>query len=762
MSINLRSTLYFLLSVFLSQSLVSAAEIPVNIKAEYLKFYEDSTLVEASGSVEVRLQDATIFADQLLMDSATNVVTAEGHVRLVAADYTGSAGQLVYDADADQAGFTSFEVVLRPSTLRGDLYLIADQFRDEGRDMSGRDVDLSTCQDAVPHYYLLADRLEYFPDDHLAASRATMYVGELPVFWLPYLYYDLKDQQRRNWTFGHNEIEGDFVKSSWTYAGGLLLLDYMTKKGFGIGTDTPYNAGGWGLGTLKLYNNNEADTGRGDWIEKLDHTAKLGEKTKLRLTHSYTDIYQIPSGRLDNTAIGLELTYASKESASLKLSYLDDRWGKTERQNLAFNQATTQETTGYVLDYNSAKDDPGWLRGSQRLAHQRALLPGNHLNFATTTNYYYNLTKRGDSGEEKLDPQVEFSGREKDFSWRLTQNWFVDLREDLSPGEPRYEFLEKQPELEVSPRPIDLKLFNLQSTIGLAKYHEVKYVAALGHKRDFTTDRGRTTLNANRSLPFGPGTTLALGAGIDQYLYAPGDQLYAMRESANVVSDNRRWWKNEIAFRQGYTAGNTPFFFDQLGTRYHDIREKMTFYYLNKFNWSFDGGHNWQTSKYFDVMTHLVYAPEKWLRLTLNTGWDIENTRYKDLVSSLRWQLTDFYGLEAGFTKDMNLGELKAASALHDLYLLQGAPNQWHLRFSQVLDPTTEELKVRDIMLVKDLHCWEMKFTYSDYRKEYSFVYTLKALPGEPVGFGSGRGFYYDGFERELGKLKPEEEIRRY
>jgi hypothetical protein len=757
----LRSLFLFLATCYLPLAAFSQ-DIPVNIKADRLRFHEDSSLVEASGSVEVHLKEATIYADRLLMDSATNIVTAEGHVRLVASDYSGNAGRLVYDADRDQAGFSSFEVVLRPKALRGDLYLLAREFRDEGRNMFGRETDLSTCQDEVPHYYLLADRLSYYPDDRLEASNATMYVGELPVFWLPYFYYDLKSQQKRNWTFGHNEVEGDFIKSSWSYAGGLLLLDYMTKKGWGIGTVSPYNAGAWGLGTLKLYNNNEADTNRGDWVEKIDHTALLAEKTKLRLTHSYTDIYQIPAGRIDNTAIGLELTYASRESAALRLNYLDDRWGNTQRQNLSFNQATTWESTGYSLDYNNAKDDTGWLRGSQRLTHQRALIPGGRLNFSTTTNYYYNLPKRGDSGEEKAEPQIELSGREQDFSWRLSENWFVDLRDELSPGVPRYEFLEKQPELEVRPRAIDLKLFNLSSTIGLAKYREVKYVPALGRKRDFTTDRGRTSLQANRSLPFGPATNLSLTAGVDQYLYAPGDQLYALSETAYLRSDNGRWFRNELNFRQGYTEGNTPFFFDQLGTRYHDIRDRLTFYHQSKFNWSFEGGHNWQTSKYFDVMTNMVIAPETWLRLTLNTGWDIENTRYKDLVGNCSWLAADWYNVGLGFTKDMNLGELKAASALHDIYFSKGAPNQWHFRFSQVLDPLTEELKVRDIMLVKDLHCWEMKFTYSDYRKEYSFVYTLKALPGEPVGFGSGRGFYYDGFDRELGKLKPAEEINRY
>jgi hypothetical protein len=742
----------FLLTAYCLVLTAYSQDIPVNIKADHLKFYENSTLIEANGSVEVQLKEATIKADRLLMDSATNVVTAEGHVCFLSKDYSGTAGRLVYNADTDQAGFSSFEVTLRPSKLKGDLYLVAREFRDDSRNLFGRDADLSTCQDEVPHYFLLADRLSYYPDNYLDARNATLYVGVLPVLWLPYFYYDLKEPWRRNWKFGQNEVEGAFIKSNWRYFGALFLADYMTKKGFGFGVETPYSLGKAGLGSLKLYNNNEADTGHGNWVESVDHSVPLRENTRLRLTQSYNDTYRVPSGRLENTGLGLELTYTSRESAALRLNYFDDRWGGTVRETAQFDRSSSGESTNYSLDYSNAKGDQGWLYGSQRLSHRRSLLPDDRLNFKLSASYYYNLAQRGDSGEEKVEPQIELSGRENEFSWRLTESWFVDLRDELNPGVPRYEFLEKQPELELSPRALDLGVCSLTSVLGLAKYRETRNVPLLG-MRDYSTDRARATLNASKTFPFGPGTTLSLGAGLDQYLYASGDQLFALRESAGLHSDNGRWFRNDLNFGQGYTAGNTPFFFDQLGTRYHDIREKLTFYYLDKFNWSFDGGHNWQTNKYYDVMSHLLLAPALWLRLTLDTGWDIENTRYKDLVGRCNWLPVDWYNVTLGFTKDMNLGDLKEASALHDLYLIKGAPNQWHFRFSQVLDPTTEELKIRDIMLVKDLHCWEMKFTYSDYRKEYSFVYTLKALPGEPVGFSSGRGFYYDGFERELGKL---------
>jgi hypothetical protein len=188
----------------------------------------------------------------------------------------------------------------------------------------------------------------------------------------------------------------------------------------------------------------------------------------------------------------------------------------------------------------------------------------------------------------------------------------------------------------------------------------------------------------------------------------------------------------------------------------------MTFYYLSKFRWTVDGGHNWQTHKYYDVMTHLEVAPDQRLRWTVDTGWDIENTKYKDLVTGLRWAPASAFAASLSLTKDMNLGELRSASALYDIYFLEGMPNQLFLRFSQVYDPVAKDFKVRDIMAVKDLHCWEIRYTYSDYRKEFSLTFSLKALPGEPVGFASGRGFYYDGFEKQMKELRPEGEVKRY
>jgi hypothetical protein len=165
-------------------------------------------------------------------------------------------------------------------------------------------------------------------------------------------------------------------------------------------------------------------------------------------------------------------------------------------------------------------------------------------------------------------------------------------------------------------------------------------------------------------------------------------------------------------------------------------------------------------------MTRLMIRPNRQFNWNLVTGWDIENTRYKDLVNTLKYYPYDFFGLEFNSTSDLNNGNVKSAGAVYDLFLLKSDPNEWHIRVGQNYDAASKEFKVRDIMLVKSLHCWELKYTYNDFRKEFSLTFTLKALPDEPIGLSTGRGFYVEGVEKELNKemreYKNEGAIRRY
>jgi len=266
----------------------------------------------------------------------------------------------------------------------------------------------------------------------------------------------------------------------------------------------------------------------------------------------------------------------------------------------------------------------------------------------------------------------------------------------------------------------------------------------------------------DKTEPFGPGTTLTLGAGLDQYQYTPGDQMYAYRERLALQTSLFGWFRNNINARKGSTDGNSPFIFDQLGTHYHDVRQTLEFYHKSQFRLSFHGGHNWQTHQWFDVMSRMLVRPNKQFSWDARTGWSIEQTKYKDLVNNFTYIPYSFLSTRFSTVSDMNVGQLKSGSILYDIYFLEGQANEWRLKFSQIYETSTRQFKLRDIMVIKQLHCWQLKYTYSDYRKEFSLTFSLKALPDEPIGLSTGRGFYFDGMEDSFKDIKKEGAIKRY
>ncbi|MBI5400224.1 hypothetical protein HZB07_06450 [Candidatus Saganbacteria bacterium] len=737
-----------------------AEEIPVNLKADKLKFIEGTSIIEATGSVEVKFKEATIFADHLVMDSATNIATADGHVRLLDSQYKANAAALIYNIDNQKANFTDFRARTNPKRMRGPLFLTAASLNDQKKKLLGQKGSLSTCERTTPHYYLLADRVEYYPDDKVLGYNSTLYVGAVPVLWLPLLYYDLGQKEKRNWSFGHNETEGDYLKSTWGYPLGILYLDLMEKKGFGQGTQLNYDLLGLGAGALYLYHLDEQDTKLTDWVSRISHSKQITPWTKLNFNHRYTATYLIPYSRKDQTEFGLGLQYRDQARLDLNLNTFDDRQAFYKRYNLDLAQARGDTATNYNFNYEYLTKAPNWLRSSQRFSHHRLLWSG--INFDTRANYYNNVAGEGMIGDQRLEPVVELSGRGKNFSWRINENWYLDLDGDAYTGDNNYQYLEKQPELEISPDALDLKIFRLQPRLKYGFYREVRFVPELAGNRNFSTQRYQAALDLDRSFSLGFGTILGMGAGLDQILYGPGDALYNYRESLRLQTDLGSSFRHEISYQKAISDGNSPFLFDQLGSRYHNASDRLIFYYLDRFRLTIDSGYNWQARQWSDVMGGLMLRPAKWLTWDASTGWSIEQRQYRDFINNLA--LTPFNFLTTRFSavSDLNNGDLKAASFNHDLFILAGEPNQWHLIFNQILDTNTKEFKVRDIMAVKELHCWRLIYTYNDYRKEFSFTMSLNALPDEPVGVSSGRGFYFDTLEKSLRELKPEGAVQRY
>ena len=502
---------------------------------------------------------------------------------------------------------------------------------------------------------------------------------------------------------------------------------------------------------VNLYHLEEADTHLSDWVAKINHSIGITDKSKLGIAYSLSKIYQIPAGRLDQSSYSINFNHSSDKNFNAAINAYDNRLGNQESLNMQLGYSKGLLNANYSLNFDQGKGDSRYIRLSERLGYSSPIF-SDRTRLSFNAAYYNNIASAGEFGNELLEPNISITHSEQFYNIRLYENWHLDLDRDAYKADENDQFVETQPELTVSFNPINLKLFNLSSSVAYGWYREVKFAPGIGRNRDFATGRYKSSLNANRSIPLWFGNTLSLTAGLDQFLYDPGDSMNASREDVSLNTQGYNFYRNTLSYSRGISDGNSPFFFDKFSTKYHNIRDTMTFYYQSYFNWINTCGYNYETKKYFNYDTSMVLRPIRQLDLNFRSGFDIENQKYQDLSSGIKLKPWDKFSGNMNVVSDLNVGGVKYGNLLVDLETGDENDwgNHWNFKYGYVFEPASKEFKIRDIMIIKDLHCWEIKYTYSDYRKEVTMMFTLKAFPGDPLGYNTGKGFYFDSFDKAI------------
>ncbi|MCX5726177.1 MAG: DUF3769 domain-containing protein [Candidatus Saganbacteria bacterium] len=741
----------------------SAEDALINLKAQSLKYEEEGRVVTAVGSVEVRLKDLYIRSDVAKVSVDSGIATAEGNVTISRKRYNALADSISYDASTEGTTLRNFSSVIEGENISGKVFIKAEYAKETENMSSGDEGGVTTCDYEETHYHLQARKFEFYPEDKIVCYSVTFYIGALPVMWMPYFIYSIKDKRSTNMpVFGRNDVEGDFVKTSWDYffnngSYGTVYLDLMQKKGFGHGFLEEYKLSKYHEGKFYLYHLNEQDTHLTDWVAKLDHNIKFDQYSNLLLSYNYSNIYLVPAGRMDQNQTRVDYNYSKERKLNVSFSELDDSFNHFRNYNFALNHSFNNFDTSYLFSQSHTTADPGWTREQQRFTYKQPFIFDDST-FGTTLNFYKNTTGDAYSPDERLEPEMVFNKKGDFYNLRVSENWYLDLDNKNYLGDVNDEYIEKQPEIECAFRPIRTYGFSISNNIAWARFHEAKYVGTLGRIRDFTSNRSKFGTDVSRSDSLPLNTTLMLFGGVDQFLYGPGDSRYVLREGVGVRTELGGFFRNYIDYKRGFSEGSSPFFFDSIGNNYDNIKNTLSMYHTDKVIWVVDGGYNFSAHKYFDLLTNLTIAPERRFRLYLSGGYDIENQRYRDFVTGMH--VVPFPGTYADINSvhDLNSGALRSADSLFDIEMGDDWTNKWHIRAGNVYDFFTKRFLLRDLMIVKDLHCWEAKFMYSDYNKEYTFSFTLKAFPSQPFGWSTGGGLFFQGFDQEFTGESP----RRY
>jgi lipopolysaccharide assembly outer membrane protein LptD (OstA) len=266
---------------------VAAERLELDIQAqgpEALFEYEESTAtVTDPTGVVVRYRDAELTAGKVRFNRQTGEVMAEGKVRLQRGKEVWRGDWLGYNFTTRELHADRFRAGLAPIYLAGEGLTSALT----NHTHSATNVLLTTDDIAQPVYKVRARRLKVIPGERIEADRATLYLGKVPVMYLPvYRRHMVRHSNFFAFVPGYRSLYGPYLLGSYHWFPStnwevVAHFGLRERRGIGAGPELRYDLGGLGRGELHAYALRDEDSG-------LDPAGKpiREDRHRIRLSHS--------------------------------------------------------------------------------------------------------------------------------------------------------------------------------------------------------------------------------------------------------------------------------------------------------------------------------------------------------------------------------------------------------------------------------------------------------------------------------------------
>lgn len=179
----------------------------------------------------------TIHADTIRYDRVTQMMYADGNVSMEqsgssSGNDNATASSLLFNTSTLEGVFDGGRVVqTKTDSLNlpsGSTLIVASDIfgRSKSNTIAFKDGRLTFCDDPDPHWHIDATRIWLLPGGEFAFFNALLFVGVVPVMYLPAFYYP-KDEVVFNPVFGYDRRSGYFVNTT-AYLYGRKPLDTTT------------------------------------------------------------------------------------------------------------------------------------------------------------------------------------------------------------------------------------------------------------------------------------------------------------------------------------------------------------------------------------------------------------------------------------------------------------------------------------------------------------------------------------------------------
>ena len=357
--------LFLALSGALHAQFANFGDKPVEITADGDTKFENGVAV-ADNNVQIHYNGTAIYADHAEYNPDTRDVLLLGNVRIYSGDSLFNGQRAFYNLETKQMRALEFDGSHNPLKFSS---LSAKGFGT--REFRLRDSDITTSDSSRPDWHVHAHTIRLYPNDRVVLLNATLYVGKVPILWLPYVHSSL-NHNGINLSPGYDSNWGGYLLTSYTFPLGTgdtflatIRQDIRSLHGYAAGFDANLKFGKNDQSTGKFISYFADDTNpsafKGDPSpEPTNHSRyRVGYQQKLYLSddiYASFDMTKLSDADFMQDFYPTENMFNPQPDNNIALTKLDDiyslnylsRW-----QMNAFQETTSREQL--ALDI---KNDP--------------------------------------------------------------------------------------------------------------------------------------------------------------------------------------------------------------------------------------------------------------------------------------------------------------------------------------------------------------------------------------------------------------------
>ncbi|MCM8782587.1 MAG: hypothetical protein NC828_06030 [Candidatus Omnitrophica bacterium] len=655
------------------------SNIPVEVNGDQVQYFEAEKKVIGEGNVVVTYKDVKMTCKKVTAFLESKDAIAEGDVLITRGEDVLKGNKIIYNFQAETG------TILDGAAKSGVWYGGGREVKKTSpQEVAIRDGYITTCDLTKPNYKIHAKNIKIYLGKRVVARNVTFNIGGVPVLYLPVYSQPVKENfPKVTFVPGRDKNRGTYLLSSYRYnlsddIKGNLHLDYYQYKGFGEGLDYGFKTKDFGKGYIRAYYIDERD--------QVKHTEK--ERWRVQYRHKW---------EIQPETVGILEYHRFKDRDFIKDYFYREEFER-EKQPASYAYLIHAKPN-YVVSILAQERINRFFTETERFPEIELNIRNQRL--LEKLPFFY----KADFDAVNLNKKMANSNQDNNAIR-------IDTYNQLSIPVRLIDFLSVDPYVGTKQTFYTRENLNDEERSRGALYSGVDFSTNFYGIYNYKTNFLNLDINGIRHI-FTPNISYYY---VQKPTLAP-DRLFEFDDVDKLDK------KNGI----GLTFGN------KLQTKRFEENKNETielarFIVGTDYLFHLDEGN-----RLSDVSSDLELKPYKWLFMKqaalYDPKWDDLKSLNTDVVAKDpkdKWRLGLGHRYEEKFSSQLTTDtEVRVTP-------------KWKFRIFEMYEFKGDDVRQQEYSITRDLHCWEVEFSYS-VRDAHTFwvIFRLKAFPEMPLKLGT-------------------------